>query len=275
MNYTKLILLIIFLILFVVLLPFLFTKKEKYQKSTLKVWTYWEPSPPPEIVQKCYNNWKKMDDLKINFLNPNNVTQYIPKTEYNRISKNSENLAVKSDFIGLYLLKTHGGVWIDGSVFLNKPLTEWLPPSKFFTYRADRFGKMGLCMETFFISSPKNHIIVHEWYNLLHNIIETPGKEKFIEFVNQKYPLLTDEMDSDYLWVYVAGKFLLAEKPYLKKFLVTKSAEKGPWYESEKYGWDNIEQICEILEKNGPCNDCEMTKLHNGMRKKCSSNVVT
>ena len=57
----------------------------------------------------------------------------------------------------LYLLYKYGGVWIDGSVFLNKPLLDWLPTDKMFTYRADRFKDLVVCMETFFIYSPKNN----------------------------------------------------------------------------------------------------------------------
>ena len=93
---------------------------EKYEG--LPVWAYWEPNPPPKKVKKCYNNWKEVGKLNnINLLNPDNITKYIPEDEYKKICKNADNLAVKSDFIGLYLLSTYGGIWIDSTVFLNKP----------------------------------------------------------------------------------------------------------------------------------------------------------
>jgi len=274
-NVKHVIFSIIVLLVFVSVICLLL--KNKYEKyDDILVWTYWEPQPSPKIVQKCYENWKEKGKLhNVNVLHPDNITEYIPKDEYDRICKNAENLAVKSDFISLYLLYKYGGVWIDGSVFLNKPLLDWLPRDKFFTYRADRFKDEVECMETFFIYSPKGNTIAKEWYDLLNKIAENEGKKEFLNKSKKEYPKITDSMPDEYLWVYVVGKYLLLTKPELKDILHTESAEEGPWYECERNGWENVEQICKELAKKEPCTKCAVTKIHNGMREKCGVEVVT
>jgi hypothetical protein len=249
------------------------SSQEKYQD--IPVWTYWEPYPVPDVVQKCYDNWKEKGKLyNIRILHPDNITTYIPQNEYDRICKNAENLAVKSDFIALYLLYKYGGIWIDGSVFMNKPLLDWLPTDKFFTYRADRFSDEVICMESFFIYSPKGHPIAREWYNLLTKIAENEGKCSFIRQAQEEYPKISNTMHSEYLWVYIAGKYLLLKQPELKDKLNTESGEEGPWYECERNGWENLEQVCNELAKKEPCTTCAMTKISNRMREFCGIDVI-
>ena len=273
MNIRVVVLTLFLLLIISLIVFFCFKITEKYNQ--IPIWAYWEPSPPPAKVKKCYENWKKVGKLhNVNLLNPENITKYIPKDEYDKICKNSDNLAVKSDFIGLYLISTYGGAWIDGTVFLNKPLLDWLPLDKMFTYNADRFNDVVTCMETFFMYSPKDNVIAKEWYKLLHEIQDTEGKEAFLERVQKEYPDITNTMDYNYLWVYVAGKYLLVKNPHLKDHLNYKSAEKGPWYACEKYGWDNIDQICDDLKTKKPCDLCEMTKLHKDLRDNCDDEVI-
>jgi hypothetical protein len=253
--------------------PFILPKTEP---TTSTVWTYWEPYPPPSVVKMCYDNWKRIGKLTdIRILHPGNITEYIPQKELLRINNNAENPAVKSDFILFYLLHKFGGTWIDGSVFLNKPLFDWLPKDKFFCYRADRFSTDITCMETFFMYSPLHHPLPGKWYQTLHEVAETVGKDKFVENVSQKYPNINESMSEDnYLWVYIVGKFLLLNNPEFTNMITTYSAEEGPWFEAERQGWENVDQICKALAKKEPCKNCPITKIHNGMREKCGIEVI-
>lgn len=249
--------------------------------SEVKVWTYWEPSPPPNMVKSCYRNWGTHGHLEnINILTTDNITRYIPEKEYQEICSCAENLAVKSDFIGLYLLHRYGGLWIDASVFFNNALENWMPKSKdkFFCFAADRFAQdNNTCMESFFMYSPINHPLPKKWYELLKRIAQNEGKSKFLERVNKEHPNISQSMDENYLWVYVAGKYLLIKNPELKNSLSTLSAEKGPSLESEKHGWDNHKIVCDSLLRKKCSKDnihCNVTKLHNILRDECQIDVI-
>jgi len=241
--------------------------------SVKTIWTYWNSENPPEIIKKYIKNWKAVGKCKdIRVLNDKNVTDYIPQSELDIIDKKSPNLANKSDFIGLYLLLKYGGTWIDASVFLHKPLFSWLPIDDFFCYRADRFSGDSLCMENFFIHAPKNNDICRAWYNGLKK--ESTDIAGFLKRIKSKYPKINDSMgdNTEYLWAYLVGKTLLLENPELKKLVQSISAEKGPYLETVKMGW-NAEKICAELE-NESCENCNMTKLYNGTRKECDSKIV-
>jgi hypothetical protein len=235
-------------------------------------WTYWEPSPP-ELVKKCYKNWSTIGELKdVRILNKENISDYIPKSEWKEICDSSENSAVKSDFIAMYLLHNYGGTWLDGSIFMRKPLFSWLPRTEnFFAFRADRFSEHTICPETFFMWSPKGHPFPKMWYDKLHEIANGEGKKLFIARAKREYPNISKNMQEEYLWVYIVGKYLLLENPYLLNEITTLPAEKGPWAESEKYGWDNVKTICKKMKEEGTE---PITKLHNILRKNCGPNVI-
>ena len=191
-------------------------------------------------MKRCYRNWGTNGHLEnINILTTDNITRYIPEKEYQEICSCAENLAVKSDFIGLYLLHRYGGLWID--------------------------------------ASPINHPLPKKWYELLKRIAQNEGKTKFLERVNKEHPNISQSMDENYLWVYVAGKYLLIKNPELKNSLSTLSAEKGPSLESEKHGWDNHKIVCDSLLRKKCSKDnihCNVTKLHNILRDECQIDVI-
>jgi len=255
-------------------------EKFSYETLALKgipsiktIWTYWDPIPPPEIIKKCINNWGTVGKcLDIRVLSNANITDYIPRSELDIIDKKSPNLANKSDFVGLYLLLKYGGTWIDASVFLQTPLFDWLPLDEFFCYHADRFSGDSLCLENFFIHSPKNNPVCRAWYNGLKK--ESADIKGFLKRINVKYPKLTESMggNTEYLWAYVVCKVLLLENPELKKLVHSKSAENGPYLETVDMGWD-AKKTCAKLELES-CKNCKMTKLYNGTRKECNSTIV-
>lgn len=270
---------LILLIIFYFILSKNKSNKENFSNNLKKpniktIWSYWEPSPPPKIIQKCIKNWKeigKCDDVRL--LNDKNINEYIPKSELDMIIKKSPNLANKSDFIGLYLLNKYGGTWIDASVFLHKPLFSWLKPGEFFVYKANRFSGDSFCMENFFIHSPKNHPICLAWYNKLKNVAD--NIDKFINDTKEKYPNITNRMKHyRYLWAYIVGKVVLLENPKLLELINSKDAEEGPYLDSVRLNWD-YKKICKLFKKKNYCQDCNMTKLWNETRKECDPDIVS
>tara|TARA_B100000287_G_C20575902_1_gene758453 strand:- start:334 stop:1227 length:894 start_codon:yes stop_codon:yes gene_type:complete len=249
-------------------------------KKELNIWCYWEPQPPPEIVLKCYENWVNVSKLEnIYYLNENNITEYIPRSDLDKINKYSDgNLAIKSDFIGLYLLNKYSGVWLDSSIYFSKPLKEWLPTGKFFAFEAGRFNSYTKSMETFLMYSPSpNNPIPLKWFKTMVYVSENfKNKKDFFDHAENKYPGIVGGLH-EYLWVYLAGKYLLAENPELVNELNTLKAEDIPWYDTEQSGWD-AEITCSRLKKKteeskAPCSRCYVTKLYSALRD-CDPSII-
>ena len=96
----------------------------------------------PYIVNKCVESWKYYNkDWKIILLDRTNINQYIKIEQYIDLSSKKLLLAHESDIIRLCLLKEHGGLWVDSTLFCNKPLDEWFPDNcknGFFAFLAEK-----------------------------------------------------------------------------------------------------------------------------------------
>lgn len=273
---------------------------EKFSKNTAPhrgspelVWTYWETpkggalTSPPDIVQRCYKNWQTIGKVRnIKFLNPSNLTEFIPVQELKQIEKASDgNLAVKSDFIGLYILHKFGGTMIDGTVYMNRPLSSWLPDavgaSPFFCFNGQRYarGDGEVCPETFFMHADRNSKVAKDWYDLAMKVglSGEKGREAFVRKIKKKYPKIDDNFadggqsgNNYYLWMYLVGKYLFLENPDLKKLMKTLPSEEDPLKAIKEAGWQT-DATCESLKRPQSTN---LTKLDNGLWRSCPPSIV-
>jgi len=91
---------------------------------TIYVLWYQGMALAPETVKLCITTWAKWNpDFIIIYIDKNNVTSYI-KDIAPYLDRNIPIQAL-SDIIRIMLLKTHGGLWVDATVFCKKPLI-WL-----------------------------------------------------------------------------------------------------------------------------------------------------
>ncbi len=267
---------------------------ETFVKNIEPVWTYWETPGAskagaiPQIVQRCYRNWKtigRVNDIK--FLNPSNITpQFIPIEDMKQIEKASNgNIAVKSDFIGLYILNKFGGTMIDGTVYMHKPLSSWLPDaignSPFFCFNGQRYarGDGEVCPETFFMHADRNSKVAKDWYDLAMKVglSGEKGREAFVRKIKKKYPKIDDNFadggqsgNNYYLWMYLVGKYLFLENPNLKKLMKTLPSEDDPLKAIKEAGWQT-DATCESLKRPQSTN---LTKLDNGLWRSCPPSIV-
>ena len=253
--------------------------KEPYDVSSpIIVWSWWENKNgnlgKPEMVQRCLQNWKsvgKINDFRV--LNPTTINQYIPSHEYQKICKAAgSNLAVKSDFIGLYLLFNLGGTWMDATNYLHSPLSEWCSGPTPILYRARRYSQTTPCIETFFMhAGDKGYSFFGEWYNKLLQI--APRFDDWCNRLKQQYPGIAQGMEyGNYLWVYLVGKKILMDNPELLEGATVIDSEDGPWKESIEQNWD-VDKTCQALTTKGRSHT-RITKLDNELRKKCNISIV-
>ena len=240
------------------------------------VWTYWEKKGEeiPAIVERCYKNWQTVGKVKdIRFLTPENLKMYIPQREISRIERACDgDLAVKSDFIGLYLIANYGGTVIDGTVYMHQPLSSWLPDtvgaSPFFCFDATRYGS--ICPETFFMYGKKGSQVAARWYELGLKIGKK-GREKFMAKVNKEFPGMLDKFPKDnYLWMYMIGKYMLIRYPALVDQLLTVPSEDDPLRTIAESNWETDKTCKNLVSKQST----RITKLDNGLWKTCSIEIV-
>lgn len=87
------------------------------------IWIYWNSGfeNSPEIVKYCKKSWEYYNpSYNINILNDNNIYDFVPNDLFK-----PKLMAHWSDVLRINLLKLHGGIWVDATVFCNKPLDDW------------------------------------------------------------------------------------------------------------------------------------------------------
>ena len=80
----------------------------------------------PEICKACYYSWKnKNPDWKIHFIDNSNLNEYIDHETISKFKK-IEPIQCFSDAVRLQLIYRYGGLYVDATIYCNKPLDEWL-----------------------------------------------------------------------------------------------------------------------------------------------------
>jgi hypothetical protein len=136
-----------------------------------RIFIYWHSSFDncPLIIKQCLKSWKFHNkDYEIIELNDSNLLEWINISELIK-NKNITKTSL-SDIIRIFLLKNHGGFWVDSTVFCVKPLDDWIinyAKNGFFAYSFDE-----LCdrmISSWFLYGEQNNYIIDKWY---HSVIE-------------------------------------------------------------------------------------------------------
>ncbi|MBQ6198620.1 MAG: capsular biosynthesis protein [Bacteroidales bacterium] len=104
------------------------------------IWQYWSQgfNQVPSIVRKCLESVEKnIGDYKIIRLSDDNITDYLDIPSFVLQKRTAFNVAMFSDILRLMLLKAYGGVWLDATVFLSKPIPSEYYHNDVFFYRRD------------------------------------------------------------------------------------------------------------------------------------------
>lgn len=88
------------------------------------LWAYWHTQELPPLIAKCVQGWQRLHpDWKILVLNEETAREYVshwPTAELERAT-----IHQRADWLRLMLLHEHGGIWLDASTILTRPL-DWV-----------------------------------------------------------------------------------------------------------------------------------------------------
>lgn len=108
------------------------------------LWQYWNDNLPyedlPAIVQRCFDSVDKYaTEYDVIRLHNDNVSKYVrlPDFIWNGDGESKFPVVFFSDLLRLALLHTYGGVWLDATVLLTKPLTKEYLSLDHFVFQRD------------------------------------------------------------------------------------------------------------------------------------------
>lgn len=137
---------------------------------TKTIWTCWFQGreAAPSLVQKCLRSWERNNPgWEFRCLDARSVERYVPLGKYIDLDRQSLTAASLSDITRTLLLHEFGGVWVDATLFCNRPLDEWLPrvmDEGFFAFAAPAPDRL---LASWFLSAEHDHYLISTWLRWL------------------------------------------------------------------------------------------------------------
>ncbi len=131
------------------------------------IWTCWLQGreAAPSLVTKCLTSWERSNPTwEFRCLDATSIERYIPIREHVDLDRQSISAASLSDIVRIHLLHEFGGVWVDATLFCNRPLDDWLPKvmkEGFFAFAAPGPDRP---LSSWFLSARSGNSLLSHWH---------------------------------------------------------------------------------------------------------------
>jgi len=130
------------------------------------IWSCWfqgqEAAPP--LVRKCLDSWERNNpDWEFRCLDATSIERYVPLGSLVDLQRQSLTAASLSDVLRILLLHEFGGVWVDATLWCNRPLDQWLPgvmDEGFFAFAAPGPDRP---LSSWFLAAAPGNSLVSTW----------------------------------------------------------------------------------------------------------------
>ena len=126
------------------------------------VWMYWHQGEEgaPFVVRRCIESWRRCNPgWEVRVLDGQSVAEAADMSDVPEVLP----FRFRADLLRVRLLKQHGGVWADATVYCHRPLEEWLPLQTLTGFFAFRHPGPGRWIASWFMASTKGHPIPSAW----------------------------------------------------------------------------------------------------------------
>ena len=177
--------------------------EECTQKHNPIIWTIWLQGMEnaPEVVRKCYASMcRNITDRPIVVITEDNFRDYVTFPDY-ILEKYEKGIISKvhfADLLRVELLATHGGTWLDGTVFCSDvPFQPYILDSQLFMFQTLKPGLDGHCrsvsswLMTAYSGNPiilMTRALLHEYWKKYNYAVEYFILHDFIQMSIEAYP---------------------------------------------------------------------------------------
>ena len=195
-------------------------------------WAYWhDPDNVPLIVNECFISWRRnYPTYSIIIVNSDTISNFISRDELPRKFDQIKAHQMRSDFIRLALLRKYGGVWMDASILMMKPIDPiWLDHKydlAVFNQPILQTIKDKPVAETWFISVPKNSKTIELWSDEFKSGVDDFNTlEEYYDNLEKKGVDLQDlRIVGTYLTIYASFLAIQNKHPELLENIYTEPA---------------------------------------------------
>ena len=238
--------------------PLINTREHFAQRKIPKViWTYWDDKKIPPIIQECIDTWKYHNpDYKINILNKHNYKKYIKVDVYDM--KHCRGSSIRaSDFIRLFVIEKHGGIWMDASIVCFASFAyldhEDLRHKDFVGFKIPNFMtdcRFPVIENWSFAAVPKSKFMTR-WLAECLNMHKFESLQAYVDDARDNKKVdLQNIQGASYLACHVAAQYVLQKVPddSYNMHLFNATGEnaifgKGPYFYLNKAGWESAPSL--------------------------------
>ncbi len=221
------------------------------------IWMFWDSENIPAEVN-LFKERIEIDnpEYQLNLVTFKNLNLYLDELVFD---ENIEiPIANKSDVIRLALLYKYGGIWLDITTILLKPLSWFLQIDNINNFDLIAFYREKSTtdfsrpiIENWFLAAPPNSEFIKKWYEALAPLLTMGAKKYFFKLKeNSNYTQISQSIDRpDYLLAYLAAQLVLLNHPTQYNFYLRK-CENNAFLIHENVKWDAIKINSYLAFKN-------------------------
>lgn len=243
---------------------------KKYEEIPKIIWMFWSEPCIPYDIEICISRIKSLNpNYEINILNKYTIKKFII------IDLDNENmpLANISDLIRLRLLNQYGGVWLDASIIMNKPI-DW-----FINKEGNIFDLIAFyrevttvndtypVLESWFLIAPKESRYIKKWLKVFEPV-EVIGSSCYFQKIKNRIDYLEIKQKispPDYLIVYLANQITMKEIKNCNLSLYL--SDKSAYLLQDTLGWRAYKTHAYLALLDAPNSVSPIYKLTSGDRK--------
>jgi hypothetical protein len=212
------------------------------------VWTYWQKGAPPPLVEACIANWRReAPECEIRLLSAETFKAHLPgvplPTGFDALPAYRQ-----ADWIRIQLLRLHGGIWLDATVFLTRSLT-WVQTAQARSgaeFVGFSIGKFTLdaarpVVENWFMAAPAGSAFLRDWAQEFESALALGDESAYLAALAARSELQQGLQgippeQARHLIMHVAASIVQARRPGAYRLALQK-AEDGPFAFHAGVGW--------------------------------------
>jgi hypothetical protein len=186
------------------------------------IWSYWHQGVEraPAIVQLCLDSWRQLNpDWRMVVLDQHSLADAVDLSAVGSLTRRDLTVQKVAALARLGLLRAHGGVWADATVFCRAPLDAWLPEyaaSGFFAFANPGVDRL---MSNWFLAAACDNMLLgglHQAFTTLwrDDVYWNQHTRAGAFVVRQLSSLLGNNVSTTRVWLSWPVRKLLGVYPY-------------------------------------------------------------
>lgn len=198
-----------------------------------KIWVSWLQGEEnaPALVKKCIASIRKYAaGREVILITEKNISQYVtfPECIQKKKAKGLISNTHYSDLLRIFLLARYGGIWIDATVYLTCPISDYILQSPLFCYKSSYLSPGKMKASSWFIAAGRNNEIIIRTKDLLVEYWKRENYQKHYFIFHLFFAIAVDTLPH-LTQQWKAVPYFSSENPHILSFELSEPYDEKRW----------------------------------------------